>query len=87
MAPLYLLGQDHQHDIQHDFLVMVIALALSSASFEAMVSSMAQLHLFCQDNQYEVQHDFFGNVMHMVLELVSCDADGIVNGMTAFVRS
>ena len=46
---------------------------------------MASLHLFAQDNWNEMHHDFSGYVMPLMLALTSCDADGIINDMIAFV--
>ena len=50
-------------------------------------SSMAPLHLLGQDNQDEVQHDCFGHVMPLISTSILCDVYGIVNGITAFLRS
>ena len=48
---------------------------------------IAPLHSLGQDNQNEVQHDIFGHVMPLALVLASCDANGIVNSTSAFLRA
>ena len=35
MAPFHLLGQDHLEEMQHDFFVQVMSLALAPASCDA----------------------------------------------------
>ena len=72
IAPLHLLGQVNQNDVQHDFLDIL---------------SMALLHSLGQDNRHEGQHDFFGYVMLLALLWASHDSNGIVNGTIAFLRS
>ena len=48
--------------------------------------SMAPLHYLAQDTWNEVQHDIFSHVKPLVSALASHDADGIINGTTAFLR-
>ena len=50
-------------------------------------SSMAPLHSLGQDDQNEVQHDFLCHVMPWVPVSASHDADGSINGTTAFPTS
>ena len=87
MAPLHLLHQDHEKEMQLDFFGHVIPLTPASASCHGNGIMNGTTEIFSQDNQNEVQSDFFGHVMHMVLALASCDAGGIVNGTATFVSS
>ena len=48
---------------------------------------MTSLRSSDQDNQNEVQHVDFGHETPVALVLVSCDAEGIVKGTIAFVKS
>ena len=47
-------------------------------------SSMAPQHSLYQNNSNEMLYDFFGHVLPLALTQVTCDTDGIVNGITAF---
>ena len=47
MAPLYLLGKDNQHKVQHDFLWLCDTTGVSML----MALSMSQLHLFGHNDQ------------------------------------
>ena len=49
-----------------------------------MSTSMAALHSLGQYDQNEVQHDMF---LPLALVLASKDADGVINGIVAFLRS
>ena len=50
-----------------------------------LASRMALLHSLGQDNRNKMQHSFFSHMMP--LELVSHDADGIINGNIGYLRS
>ena len=52
-----------------------------------MALSMVKLLLLAQDDQNEVQHHSFGHVMSLAPVLAAHDANGILNGTTAFIRS
>ena len=54
----------------------------------SIVSSMVLLHLFDQDDKNEMQPGFSDHVMTLVSASVSvsCIANGIINGTTAFVQ-
>ena len=47
----------------------------------------ASLHSLGQDNQNEVHHDLLGHVMSLTLALASSDADRVISGIIAFLRS
>ena len=51
------------------------------------MSSVAPFHLVGQDAEKKMHHDFFGHVMPLVPISESCDANGIINSTTAFVKS
>ena len=51
----------------------------------SMAPSMVPLHFLGQDDQNEVQHDIIGHLMPLVL--ASHDADGIINGTIALLKS
>ena len=94
MPPLHSLGHNDEHEVKHDFSVIVVALLPCDANciisgiilfirLKPIVSSLTPFHLLCQDDQYEMQHDISGHVLPP--ELASCDANGIINGTIAFV--
>ena len=57
-------------------------------------STMASLHFFGWDNWNEVWHNYFGHAMplhqcwhHMMSKALLCDANSIIDGITAFLKS
>ena len=50
-----------------------------------MVLSMVPLHLLGCNDISEVKHDFFRHVIPIVLALLPCDANCIINGIILFI--
>ena len=73
VAPLHLLVQDDQNEMQHNFFNHLTLLALVSASCDTTCILIAPLHLLGQDVWSNVQHKFVGYVMLLKLESVSHD--------------
>ena len=84
MAPFHLLGKDYQNEKQQDFFVVI---SCHWHQYQHHVMSMAQLHLFSQDNQHEVKHDFFWLCDAIGISVGTNNANSIVNGTIAFIRS
>ena len=88
MAPLHLLGQHNGNEMQHDLFGQDNAIG-TSISMMLCQRFHQWHHSIClvMIIKNEVQHDSSGHLMHLVLALVSCYTDGIVNGINAFIRS
>ena len=57
-AQLYLIAQDDQNEVKHDFLVMLCHWYQCLDHMMPMVAKMSPLHSLGQDNQNDIQHDF-----------------------------
>ena len=84
MAPMHSLGYNNQHELRHDFFQ---SFDTTGVGIEIMWCQQHPPMAPLQDNQNEVQQDLLGNVIPSAMALASHDADGIINGSIAFLRS
>ena len=84
MTPLHSLGQDSQNEMHHDIFGHVLPLEPGSASHDInniINSTIAFLRARQLKACVMLSCDATGT------DFASCDAHGIINGMTAFLRS
>ena len=87
MAPLHSWGQNKRMRCNMSFLVMWCHWHWYQCHMMWMVLSIAPLHSLGQDDWNEVEPDTLSHVMSLALASVSHNANGVINGTIAFLRS